>query len=1652
MAPTTSNALSVSAQREVDLMWQEVENKVIEMAGGKKPQVLDLDSVMRVVDQVQQADKKKSEKYGTFKGIIHRTLQCINTVGGIVANGASQVFAPAGMCYNALTFVIKAWQGYEGIFANLSELLEKCVEFLDRFGLYAGHMDAKLAHLACQNLQLFVDVCEHCIKLRQKHNKLFAFAKQLFLNDDGIQDILGTMDRLNSKESLLVNAQTYKIVSESAEDIKLIGDTQKEQKREDDAKKWRRSIAKALGFPGTSLDTDGEPVPTWQKAFELRLNALVEDTGLWWQNDPDCSQWTRAAYPGRRLLVLGGQGGTGKTSMMANAVRMTRKMGRDGPTTRLVTAYYFSEGDKRKLDDEGQRDILESVSRTLLWQVATSYEAMTKSVASIVERASGRFNGAIDLWDQLFLSNKESRNPETTFSLFIDGMDGTLTPLLRRLCMTAGDQKTRVLITSRPDMMVDTLSQAESSHFRIVPIADRNGDDVSKYITYRMDRMPILRDTTRPGIAEWRKRILDQLRAKGNGDFFKLNNSLSALAKVDLVEDIEVVLQDADKTRVDQIDTEIQSLNNNRTLKEIQEINEIMLWIDTGRWFFSVDTMEALLSVKHRSHLPPASGSTDALSPVTKEQLDPTGAVVATPDNSPTPSAMLTISLLPFSQKLMDKYPIFTITDSGVVDWHSSEIKGRIPKKGADFTDSINEIAGPQVVQQSEIEIVRHFLHSVCPKDLYSRLGLETFLDNKAGARLKDYISLDPENAHIRISLTCLTILTDERLRSNSSLRRYAMRWLLEHMKEVDLSAADRKLKVQVGPLLIRLLTEECGIDSMFWAFDPNVSMKTWDSGEYTYLHEARSEWLYSSAGTQQIARWLQDSTVTKGITTEPGLSFVAAAKLPRANLHEAFLSHAAKHMANHLFFRIEFLKRQFLTACCFLRGYLARVDRDRSSSMPDVPSAYDEEHLDTFVRWEGRSFSLQQLKEIEDWAGKVLEGLKNTPAQQSLWEIHGALITFQLCKDDGVEDIYQRRAREALNLNPRNWHACHFIASRNNTTNEEAVDLLSRAKQAVEDATTEAEISAGNRANSSLLARITLDLGDRLWRLGGKDALAARTHQESLRYDYVHFSSYARVLAAYRNRQCWAEFLDFIRALNNNRGVWEAYFDELVNEFVIDMIFRDPEVLAQAADKTGGWDEIRTFFSLGIDIGIKQKAYDLLFLLREGFAQTLASATNNAFEDEAVAVRVAALASIRSHPGSTLSRHAVVAVASSLAETYLDKAFRPDTTQEAAESYGALIAALLPDTDDVRDVSMNANTVCCLVRYHHRRRTRSNEAARSWTRILVRTGLELLSDEDEENDDSAYALLARLLTAVEDVENTRIAWCMRNVIQHEAQRKYEEAVVASLTKNPQEDASAAAPKNGSSEQQQQQPENHRPLPAHTSRADSYPRVMRLALRESTRSPVRRAAEESRSRPSSSSRRSDSSSRVAGADVPKEIIGNSSNNNSSNNRSDRSLSPAPSVVAGSSSDGGTVAVALAPEQQYPPTPPERPSWLASCGAGCGRRWDVVGDDGPLFTCADCGGATQLCVDCHALLLLQPCAGGGAGGVGGGAAATRHAFVKIPAWRAERFVGMPAGGSVALPEEGVGDGEGEGKGKGKGRRWMPLEEWKGALRRRYLQDE
>lgn len=668
--------------------------------------------------------------------------------------------------------------------------------------------------------------------------------------------------------------------------------------------------------------------------------------------------------------------------------------------------------------------------------------------------------------------------------------------------------------------------------------------------------------------------------------------------------------------------------------------------------------------------------------------------------------------------------------------------------------------------------------------------------------------------------------------------------------------------------------------------------------------------------------------------------------------------------------------------------------------------------------RYEKPTFTIEELKQIEDWALSVLEDAKATREQESQWEIHCALAAFQLCRTEKntvekrAAESCRRRAKKALDLDPRNWHACHFYSTQSKMGNEEAIELLSRAKREIDEKRRKEADWVENSANPALLARITLELGNRQWSLGTDLKSAAETHRESVGIHYVHYREYVPLLERYLEKLEWDKFVAFIEAININLGnnKWAAYLEDLVHEFLGNPKVQDSQILARAANATKRWDVVETLFNSAIQLAVGKGRHDLLFYLRNGFAKTLTAAVDDSYSARAVTVQKEALKDLHENPSEQVSPYAVEDMKNRMAQGYLEIAFAPGVSDEEVQSYGPIIEKLVPVSDEKADVWTSIDRTCCLIRFHHKQNSES-QAANEWRRKIVRAGLELLSDGDFDNDDMAYWVLARLFATMGDEENSRIVWRLRNMFQFEALKRWNNW----LASQPSDIQSEARKRNSATLSRTISEVVFEPMDASTNGS------MLLDTQAPGAGLLQMVSE------------------VNEEPVPSMGDDETASNNSSTHDSDAEAPSETAKSAASSSPSSTSSVLA--------NAPMEPTSMICC-AGCGTPWTIVGVD--MYECADCVGTQQLCQGCYDHLkqgelrdrVSLKCRPG-------------HEHVMIPAWD-------PA---VALAEEAAAASEKEGEGavaappknsvplpqKDADRKtvWLSIDEWKGKLRERYL---
>jgi hypothetical protein len=687
--------------------------------------------------------------------------------------------------------------------------------------------------------------------------------KQMFLNDDGMQGLLSEMQSLVDKERGLVSAQTLKSSNEAAANSRdgllltrnvhtsLVDDRNRKQ-HEIDLQKRRQAIINALDLGDTVCKPDVQG--PWEKAWKRHKENRFEGSGEWLTQDARFATWVSGSHAQDRILALEGEEGAGKTLLAANVVLHLRKM--RGTGSKVVVAHNFIDKDSKSMTTE---DDAREISKNVMAQIALSHEPITKSVAGICDRV-GVFDSPLEIWTALLLENQDLLSMDLTLFIILDGLGANaevLIKFLQRFSDNSLIRRTHILLTGNKQMF-ESIDKAGGVKMEKIVLGEANIKDLEIYINKRMDTMDILKDTSRPGVSDLRTKIVKNLPLSTTGDYYKIGRVLDNISLATEAEEITTLLEAAGDIRPDQIQSDIEKLNQNRTAKEITEINEIILWINAGNEWFTPLQMESALGL------------------------------LAGPQAS--------TSLMSLEAKIASKYNIFS-TESGYVTFKVDSIEPMIPTKKRDMPDDQSS-SGFKEIQPTEVNIIKHYLSTVCPPDLYSKFGFDKFFECKM-TRKGSYICKDPDNAEATMLLRCIACLTNERNYKTEQLLYYASTYLHRHLDDADLSLTDRSIKSEAGLALVKLFSEEHALDAMF-----HLHLPCEDAMDITFsgdgLPETWKIWIFSDTGTDSISKWLKDSAVTELVKDDELVKAFGTGD----NLELALLGSAATRAAEDLFVR----------------------------------------------------------------------------------------------------------------------------------------------------------------------------------------------------------------------------------------------------------------------------------------------------------------------------------------------------------------------------------------------------------------------------------------------------------------------------------------------------------------------------------------------------------------------------------------------------------------------------------------------------------------------------------------------------------------------------------------------------------------------------
>ncbi|CAG8166166.1 unnamed protein product [Penicillium olsonii] len=884
-------------------------------------------SVDEVLDQIrgkQEDDDERNNKYKTAKDVIGKTLKFVMLLGGIAAQGASMVFAPSSLCFNAISYLINTGAKYKRIFSSLTELFRRISDVLERCKIYlrlpANAVDVSLRKIINEELVCFVDICALSIKVLKGHKVFTALKVFAFDSDEGVSGQLARLASLVERESQMRGTlgfesqkTTERGVIETRDGTRKINTTVDkllsfEKKRDADT-----ATRKLLDSIDSSLDNPSEAFKTTQLVYKRLLNDQVQGSGEWLESDPSFTSWASTEESPLSVLGISGGEGYGKSFLFATIIRKLLEAHShpgDDLTCTSIGYYIFQE--------EKKTSSLAQALKVLAWQIANKDIVYRKDLGSA--KTEG-INQVRDLWDALFAKSYKS---DSTFFLLMDGVDQADKKQLKELVHLLAEIqkemqmksaawpqfKLRIVLSGR-DETIAKIKGHVGDGISVIDVASKNSDDIQKFIIERMNKMEIFSGQS-DQVLSLRREILENLTTQTRGDFVNVGLLLHEISGKQRPGEIRDILSRSGGNRSDTIVRKIEQLNETLSDDDISDLNILLTWVVFSIRDLTLEELESVLTLR--------TGES-SLRPLADKITDQYSSLF-TIKGEPHP----TTKVIPITSR------VTLVSDS---------IEGflRTRSESESIEDS-QELTLSGDVSEAEVRIVRRFLESVCDPRLFGKFGFDEFFQRKLKGKTAR-VGVDIETAHLRILATCLEAIRSQDSPHLAALVRYASVYFPEHLKQADPSLTQPQHKTALGPQLVSLFTD-AKIIREWWT--PN---NPWP----------RFDWIYSDGYAEVSLKWLQDSAVTKNLSDEESkwVKSLSSKSEPDADI----LEHIARSVAEAW---LQLGAYDVAESFAAVHGYITKIENRKNPEIKRSTEDPKAEELDA-----------SQILEAAEWARKKL-------------------------------------------------------------------------------------------------------------------------------------------------------------------------------------------------------------------------------------------------------------------------------------------------------------------------------------------------------------------------------------------------------------------------------------------------------------------------------------------------------------------------------------------------------------------------------------------------------------------------------------------------------------------------------------------------------
>lgn len=858
-----------------DQMWIEAQNRFEKTT--KKSLVQrnspKLEDVLKDLDKrFNSEDPQEGGTQRRVKELALNVLTFIQLLGGIAAQGASIVFGPANLCFNAMQFLISIPAKVSKFHEGLALLFDEISTFMKQFKVYQrieqyAKVDVELKQCTNKLLIAFVDICRLSIDAvsGSKLKKMWAVAKiALFDDDSGVREKLDEFKMLISRQGQISDAvtlehvvktehmlsemkkalddstQQFGAISQKTDVVVTYVNTSTGQKEHDD--QFDRICKKLSNSPGSIQDT----IQKSERESEQLGHERLSGTGLWLKETGSYKCWSDLDSETTSVLCLSGDNGSGKSHLAfyvldsfrdRYSIPISEQSTADDLSVRVSMAFYRFAKNEKLPREEPIKYSLKCMAAQIAKQ-STVYSKKLDLQLKSKDISTFKDMNVEELSEELFLTLKVENMMNTAFVLLFDGVDKLSNDDASQLVAAAvamKSSKIRIVITGT-DNIFDSCTQKTSGKIpdltQIIRVTDYNDADIKRFIDSELRACKVLQGDV-AGIS----RIVDTIQEKvpriANGSFNGVRQVIETVSKriesgyseeqiLDLISGPTLENKGEAAIRI------VDELNNSLSAQEIDQLNELLIWTIYALDYIDAKGIQAALFLRTK---------TRPLQSLEKKVAQKYSGLLKIESNTNF-----------FVMSNSDLEPFFNDT------------KRKTKQLDMEGNDD------PKISMKIEIDHVNLSKAQRFFWDLSEKIVLEKFaftnslVENEQTAK----ISANPTDAHLALTRTCFDLLLEDPSEETDTLCQYALTYLLMHLSILKQESHADSLKTaereDIVAYLVSLLQSAERIDShltkeFFWG-------RSWlDEDEVDTIHA----WLRDSKVTGKLNRkernWLRHVT-----------------------------------------------------------------------------------------------------------------------------------------------------------------------------------------------------------------------------------------------------------------------------------------------------------------------------------------------------------------------------------------------------------------------------------------------------------------------------------------------------------------------------------------------------------------------------------------------------------------------------------------------------------------------------------------------------------------------------------------------------------------------------------------------------------------------